>query len=308
METKREDILKEIIYRIFNGVQYWQDKKLLLQAIPIEFYTNKKIMLQLLGITSSNVSTENEAKRSMWNYQIIDNNMGDDILKNIHPDILDDLDFAKMAISKYNRTYIYLSKRLKASKELALLAALNEQGFEQNKKFTPILQYMPQKFQLDNEIALGATTRNIENLQFAQNLKKNKYFIIDIMNLIDDNQIKQKVLRTIDKNLLSDKRFMSQLDCFDNLCEKFHNDTEYVAHSVQHDIKILKKTKIFHESIIVAALNNNDYPKELILAQIFRYIERFNSDYDELNLKIRDKKILQRLFWEFGETVSEEFI
>jgi len=63
--------------------------------------------LQLLGITSNNVSAENEAKKDMWNYQVIANKMGDNILKNTHADILDDEEFARMAISKYNRTYIF---------------------------------------------------------------------------------------------------------------------------------------------------------------------------------------------------------
>lgn len=300
-------MLKDIISRIFNNVQYWQDKNLLLRAIPIDIYNNKRVILQLLGITSDNISVENDAKKDMWNYQIINYNMGDDILKNTHPDILDDKDFAKMAISKYNRTYIFLSKRLKASKELALHTALNEDYFEQNKNYAPILQYMPQVFQTDNEISLAATTRNIENIQYAINLRRNKYFIVDIMNLVDDNKIKQKVLQYIDRDLLSDKRFMSKLGCFDNLCDKFHNDTEYVSHAVMHDIKVLKKTKIFDESILVSALKNEDYSREKILSYAFRYIERFNSDYEELDSKIRNKKVLQKLFWEFGETISEEF-
>jgi hypothetical protein len=300
--------LKSIIDSIFNNVQYWQDKNLLLQAIPAEFYNNKAIMLGLLEITSLNVSVTNEAKKDMWNHQIIHYRMGDDILKNINSDILDDKEFAKAAIGKYNRTYIFLSNRLKASKQLALLAAKNEIGYDDNSYLTPILKYMPKVFQADNEIALSATTRNIENFQYATNLQRNKYFIIDIMNLLDDTEIKHKVLKYMDQDLLNDKRFVSKLGCFDNLCERFHNDTEYVAHAVMHDIKILKKTKIFDESIISSALKNKHYPKGLILASIFRYIERFNSGYDELDTKIKNKKIIQTLFWELGETVSDEFI
>jgi len=299
--------LKNIVNRIFSNVQYWQDKQLLLRAIPAEYYSNKRVMLQLLGITSDNVTGENDAKKDMWNHQIVNYHMGDDILQNIHLDILDDQEFAKMAISKYNRTYIYLSKRLKASKELALHAALNETGFNEEKYCTPILKYMPEIFQLDNEVSVAATTRNIENLPFAQNLKRNKYFIIDIMNLIYEDNIKKKILQYIDPDLLQDKRFMSKLGCFDNLCENCHGDTEYVMHAVEHDIDILKKTDIFDEAILLAALNNTDYSKEIVLAKVFRYIERFNSDYTELDENINDKAIMQRLLWELGETVADEF-
>jgi hypothetical protein len=300
--------MKSIIDKIFNNVSYWQDKKLLLRAIPQDLYSNKRVILQLLGITSNNVSLENDAKRDMWNYQIINYNMGDDILNNTNLDILNDKEFAKMAISKYNRTYIFLSKTLRASKELALHSAINEQGFDEVKNYTPILQYMPELFKLDNEIAVSATTRNIENLQYAPNLKKNKYFIIDIMNIIEEHNIKQKILEYMDQSLLLDKRFMSRLSCFDNLCEKFHNDTEYVAHSALHDIEILKKTNIFDESIIKATLKNTNYPREMILSYIFNYIERFNYNYEELDSKVKDKMILQKLFWEMGETISQEFL
>ena len=300
--------MKNIIDKIFNSVSYWQDKNLLLRAISTDLYLNKRVVLQLLGITSDNISIENEAKKDMWNHQIIVNKMGDDILRNTHPDILDDKDFAKMAISKYNRAYVFLSKRLKASHELALHSALNEHGFGQNQNTSPILQYMPKNFQLDNEIALSATTRNIENFQYASNLKNNKYFIIDIMNLTNDDHIKRKVLEYMNRDLLSDKKFMSKLGCFDNLCENFHNDTEYVANAVLHDIQVLKKTKIFDESIILSALENTDYPQEIILSYIFRYIEKFNSDYQELDAKIKDKEVLQKLFWSFGETITQEFI
>jgi len=174
----------------------------------------------------------------------------------------------------------------------------------------PILKYMPEKFKLDSEIALAATTRNIENLQYAQNLKRNKYFIIDMMNLVDDNSIKQQILRYIDQNLLQDKRFVSRLGCYDNMCEQFKNDIEYVANSALYDISILRKTKIFDESIIKGALNNDDIytSREVVISAIFRYIERFNSGYDELNSKIKDKHILHILFWEMGELITDEFV
>ena len=275
--------MKNIIDSIFKNVKYWQDKKLLLQAIDSDYYNNKNIIIRLLGITSQSISTINEAKKDMWNHQLNSNNMGDDILKNVNPEILNDIEFARGAIAKYNRTYLYLNKSLQASHELAKLAAFKEDSNENQLYNEPILKYMPEIFQKDHEIALMATTRNVDNLQYAINLKRNKYFIIDLMNFIFDYDIKQKVLRYIDKSLLSDKRFVSKLGCFDNLCEKFHGDKQYVASAVRHDMKILKKTNIFDQSIIKSALKNTDkrITKEETLAEIFRYIEKFNDDYDE---------------------------
>ena len=302
--------MKDIINGIFKNVKYWQDKKLLLQAIHPDYYNNKNIIVRLLGITSQSISAENEAKKDMWNHQLNTNNMGDDILKNVNPNILNDIEFARGAIAKYNRTYLFLNKSLQASHELAKLAAFKEDTNENQLHSEPILKYMPEIFQKDHEIALMATTRNVDNLQYAINLKRNKYFIIDLMNFIFDYDVKQKVLRYIDKGLLNDKRFISKLGCFDNLCEKFHGDKQYVASAVRHDMKILKKTNIFDQSIIKSALNNNDntITKEESLAEIFRYIERFNDDYEELDRNVKDKKLLKRLFWEFGETLSEEFM
>ncbi len=301
--------MKNIVNSMFNGIEYWQDKNLLLRAIHPEFYRDKNVIIQLLGITTGNISLENEAKRDMWNHQITQNNMGDDILKNVIPEILNDLDFAKKAISKYNRTYIFLSKTLKASQELALDTVIRE---EQNENINnpPILQYMPEVFQLHHEIALMATTRKISNLKYAINLRRNKYFIIDIMSLVDDNEIKKNILHYIDKHLLEDKRFIAKLGCFDTLCEKFHNDMQYLASAVKHDVKILRKTNIFHEAILSAALKSRNYQthKEETLSIIFRYIEKFHEDYISLNKKIEDKRILQKLFWEFGEIVSDEFL
>ena len=302
--------MKDIINGIFKNVKYWQDKKLLLQAIHPDYYNNKNIVIRLLGITSQSISPENEAKKDMWNHQLNTNNMGDDILKNVNPNILSDIEFARGAISKYNRTYLYLNKSLQASHELAKLAAFKEDTNEKQLYNEPILKYMPEIFQKDHEIALMATTRNVDNLQYAINLKRNKYFIIDLMNFIFDYDIKQKVLRYIDKSLLMDKRFVSKLGCFDNLCEEFHGDKQYVASAVRHDMKILKKTNIFDQSIIKSALRNTDknLTKEETLAEIFRYIERFNDDYNELDYNVKDKKLLKELFWQFGETISEEFM
>jgi len=133
---------------------------------------------------------------------------------------------------------------------------------------------------------------------------------MDIMNIIDDSQMKQKVLRYMDPDLLNDKRFISKLGCFDNMCEKYRGDTEFVASAVRHDISILKKTEIFDESILKSALKNNDMytSKETTLSAIFRYIEKFNHGYDELDSKIKDKRVLHTLFWSMGETISDEFI
>mgnify|MGYP003958660713 CR=1 FL=1 len=130
------------------------------------------------------------------------------------------------------------------------------------------------------------------------------------MNLLFETPLKQKVLKYIDRSLLSDKRFVSKLGCFDNLCENFHSDVEYVSNAVKYDINILKKTKMFDQAILKAALNtkSKDISREEILAEVFRYIERFNDDFDELDGKVKDKRILKELFWEFGETVSQEFI
>ena len=302
--------MKDIIDGIFKSVVYWQNKKLLLQAINPDYYNNKSIVLRLLGISSEMISSSNEAKRGMWNHHIYNGLMGDDILKQVNPMILKDKDFAYNAIMKYNRTYLYIDRALKASKELALLAASKENHFSDSPHQEPILKYMPQQFQDDSEIAVMATTRNIDNLQYATKLRRNKYFIIDIMNLTTDDDVKRKVLEYIDQDLFMDKKFVSQLGCFDNMCEKFHNDVEYVSHAVLHDISILRKTELFDESIIKSALRSKAYKenKEEVLAEIFRYIENFNYDFEELNKKIRNKRILHQLFWEFGETVANEFI
>lgn len=301
--------MKDIIDGIFNNVKYWLDKKQLLQAIPPDYYNNKNVMIRLLVVASESISSTNEAKRSMWNHHIRQNKMGDDILKNINPEILKDIEFAKHAINKYNRSYIFISNELKASRDLAITAASREE-YDEKDENDPILKFMPESFQLDHEISLMATTRNIENLPYAKNLQRNKYFIIDFIKFNDEDKIKRKILKYIDQDLLNDKKFVSKLGCYDNLCENFTNDTEFVANAVKHDIAILKKTKIFHESIIEAALENDEFyvSKEFVLADIFRYIEKFNHNYDELKQNVKNKKILHRLFWEMGETISDEFI
>ena len=302
--------MTQVIDAVFDSVKYWQEKKLLFAAIPYEYFSHKIIITRLLGVTSQSISPQNEAKKDMWNHHI-QNGLGDDILQNIDKKLLSDFEFAKNAILKYNRTYVYLDSSLKASRELALLAATKEENVDNPNKYkAPILEHMPPNFQIDHEIALMATTRNIENLRFATNLRRNKYFIIDIMNYTFDHDMKQKILKYIDRDLLNDKRFVSKLGCFDNLCKEFHGDMEYVTNAVRYDMDILKKTDMFDEKIIKAAFKSDKYKQtpDIALRDIFDYIERFNENYQELDEKIKDKKILHRLFWEFGETLSEEFI
>ena len=283
--------MKTTIEKIFNKVSYWQEKRTILSEINSDLYYNKRAVLSFLNISPQIVSTMQQAKREMWNYQIKHHNMGDDILKNTSKAILDDFDFAKDAIVKYNRTYIYLSPRLKASKELANLAAKHESNdFKQN---DPILKFMPESHQKDSEIALMAATRNIENIAYAPLLRQNKYFILDIINLIYEDDIRHRTLQLIDPELLNDKRFVSRLGCFDGLCERFRGDVEFVAFSVLNDIRILDKTELFDERIIKATLKSNDYmnDKEYALTKLFDYIQHFNSSYEELDTKIKDKKL-----------------
>ncbi len=302
--------MNSVIDEIFSNIDYWQDKNLLLNAIPYSCYQDKNTILKLLKVSSVHISEKNEAKKDMWNYQIIYNNMGDDILSNVSYEILADFNFTKTAISKYHRTYIFLNRTLRASEELAKLTVLNEQESTQDKYFPPILQHMPESFQKNPEIALVATTRNIENLRYAIDLRTNKYFIIDIMNSLSDNKIKQKILRFIDQDLLKDKIFIAKLGCFDNLCQNFHNDINYLVNAVSHDINILKKIKVFNEEILTAAINGDDFiqNRTKTIALIFRYIEKFNEDFSELNKNIKDKTLINKLFWLFGETISNELI
>ncbi len=299
-----------IIKSIFNKIDYWQDKNLLLRAIPIDAYTNANLILQLLEISGANVSNEDLAKKDMWNHQISQYKMGDDILKNVDPKILDNLSFAKSAIAKYNRSYIFLSKRLRASKELAMLTAKYEDKIENTHTKIPILKYMPKLFQEDSKIAIMATARYIENLKYATILQSNKYFLSDMMNFIIDPHIKSTILKYMDQSLLEDKKFVATLGCFDHLCDNYHNDIEYVSNAVLYDINILKKTKMFDERILKAVLKSDAYinDHQKTLATIFHYIEKFNEDFEQLNSKIKDKTILHKLFWEFGEIVSNEFI
>jgi hypothetical protein len=300
--------MKSTVDNIFSLVNYWQEKRLLLSAINPDFYHNKYVILALLGITPQTVSSSNFAKKDMWNHQLKKYNMGDDILKNTSKTILSDIDFATKAIVKYNRTYLYLSDELKANRNLAVLTAKFEtDAYSQNE---PILKFMCEGFQNDIEISALATMRNIDNLQYSQNLQNNRYFLVDMINLIYEKEIRYKVLRYMNPELLKDKRFVSKLGCFDGLCENFKGDSSFVAFSVENDIGILKKTEIFDEKIVKAIFNSKDYQKDKAKAivMLFRYIEKFNYDYEELESKISDKKLLHRLFWELAQVASDEFI
>jgi hypothetical protein len=299
--------MKKTIDDIFNRVSYWQDKTLLLRAIGANYFTNKNIMIRLLGISSGLVSYDNEAKRDMWNHQLHRYNMGDDILSKIAPEILDDMDFAQNAIVKYNRTYIYLSQRLQASRDLALVTASKETNTYPHNE--PILKYMPEIFQNDQEIATIATTRNIENLKYAPILQNNKYFILDVINLIYEDSIKYKVLEYMNQEFLHDKRFVSKLGCFDGLCEQFRGDEIFVSYTIMDDIDILDKVEMFSEKILESALKNKDYHTNhsYVLRKIFRYIESFNDDFNELNSKIKNKELLHKLFWELAQLSVDEF-
>jgi hypothetical protein len=300
--------MKQIIDNMFDTISYWQDKKLLLSAIKPEYYQNMNLILRLLHISSASVSPKNEAKKDMWNHQIVRYNMGDDILKNISQNILDKKEFALMAISKYYRSYIYLSKRLQASRQLALLCVKYENGEHPTNQ--PILSYMPEIFREDQEISAMATVRNIENLRFAPKLRNNKYFILDVINLIYEDSVRLKVLEYMNQEFLNDKRFVSRLGCFEGLCEKFRGDELFVAYTVMDDINILKKVEIFSEKIITYALKNKEYKHDpqKVLIRIFKYIEKFNDNFEQLEEKIKNKKLLNRLFWELALVASDDFL
>jgi len=302
--------MKKIIKNIFDNVKYWNDKNMLLKAIPYSYYQDKNIIIQLLNITSNNVTQVDEAKRDMWNHMIASQKLGDDILNNASDDVLNDVYFARKAIYKYNRTYIYLSEELQNNNDIASCAASNELVDTSDKYNAPILMYMPESLQNDVDISLVACSRNIHNIQYAPKLQKNKYFIIDIMNSISSIDDKRKILSYIDPTLLEDKIFVSKLGCFDNLCDRFQGDLIYVSNAVKYDIKILRKTELFDESIIKSVLyceyyNNNT---DTAIIELFDYIKRFNDSYTQLDNKIKDKNIINKLMWDMGEVLSDEMI
>jgi hypothetical protein len=301
--------MRNIIKSIFDDVKYWQDKTMFLKAINPSFYSDQEIMLHLLQIPSFLVSKDDEAKMEMWNHMIVSQKFGDDILNHIAPEILNNIDFAKKAIYKYNRTYIYLSEELQNNYEIANITASNEL-YSTNKYNAPILMYMPEMFQNDLDISLIASARNIHNIQYAPILQTNTYFIIDIMNSLSSYEDKQKVLSYIDQSLLEDKVFVSKLGCFDNLCDKFQGDILYVSNAVVYDINILKKTELFHESILKSIIHSDYYNnnKNTALVIIFDYIQRFNNNYRELDTKIEDKSLLNKLLWDSGDILLRESI
>ena len=300
--------MKQIISSIFGRVSYWQEKRLLLGAIDPDYYHNKKVILALLGIPSQLVDGADSAKKDMWNHQVKRYNMGDDILSQTSKSVLEDLEFASNAIVKYNRTYLYLPSHLQGVRRFALLAAKYEtDSFPHNE---PILKYMPENLRNDIEIAALATMRNIENLQYSNNLQNNRYFLIDLLNLLYENDVKYKVLKYMNPELLKDKRFISKLGCFDGLCENFKGDPSFVAFSVENDISILKKAEIFDELIVRSVFYSKDYKKNKhsALVMLFRYIEKFFHTHDEFDTHMQDKKLLGRLYWELSEIASSEFV
>ena len=101
--------MKNIIIKIFDNVKYWQEKKMLPRAINSDYYKSKEVLIELLGITPGLLPKEYEPKRDMWNHMINDKFMGDDILEQIDKNVLNDIDFAKRTIYKYNRSYVYLT-------------------------------------------------------------------------------------------------------------------------------------------------------------------------------------------------------
>ncbi|MCK5294842.1 MAG: hypothetical protein KAJ49_09330, partial [Arcobacteraceae bacterium] len=105
------------------------------------------------------------------------------------------------------------------------------------------------------------------------------------------------------------KRFVSKLGCFDGLCDKFHGDEIFISYTIMNDIDILDKVEMFTEKILEATLKNKDYYNnhEYVLRKIFRYIERFNDDLEELNSKIKNKDITNKLFWDLAQVASDSF-
>ena len=131
-----------------------------------------------------------------------------------------------------------------------------------------------------------------------------------MINFIYEDDKRYKILEYINQDLLNDKRFVSKLGCFNGLCEKFRGDVVFVSYTVINDIEILSNVEIFDEQIVAAGFKNKTYNEnpQYILTKIFKYIERFNDDFEELETKIKDKKLLHRIFWELGQMATEDFI
>lgn len=302
-------MFKEIIDNIFNKVSYWNEKKLLLEAIPLEYYNNKEIVLRLLKLPYGSVSPQNEAKREMWNHQVETELMGDDIIQKIDKRLLKDIDFVKLLIKKYNRSYIFLEDRIKDNKMIALLSSQYEirRTDNLNSNIKPILAYMSKENRDSLEIAGTAIMKNIRNIKYSKFLQDNKYFVADLFNKIDHHDTKSFLINNINKNLLIDKKFVARLGCFDNLCKTFKGDLEYLSEAVVYDLNILKKVEHFDEKIVKNAMLNKNVSHEDKIITIFKYIERFNDDEYDLISKIKDKELLNKLLWEMGTILSYDY-
>ena len=298
--------MKKTIQNIFDNVHYWQEKEKLLKAIPEYYYSNEELIINLLYIKPGFLGKAYDAKRDMWNHMLVSKKMGDDILNNTSSDVLDSLEFAKQAVTKYNRTYIYLSEKLQNNIFIVKSTIQNEPTPGIEEYIAPILMYMPEIYQNDIDLSLNACSKNFHNIKYAPKLQRNKYFIIDIMNLTKSNKDKKTILSYIDQELLEDRAFVGKLGCFDNVCDKFKGDLIYVRNAVTADINILKKTDLFDESILEAVLYSDYYHENIdeSIEIVFNYIKRFNNNVKELNEKIEDKTILDKLLWDMGEILS----
>jgi len=298
--------MKKTIKKIFDNVHYWQEKDKLLKAIPEYYYSNEELIINLLYIKPGCLGKDYDAKRDMWNHMLVSAKMGDDILNNTSSDVLSSLEFAKQAVTKYNRTYIYLSEELQNNIFIVKSTIQNEPTPGIEEYIAPILMYMPEIYQNDIDLSLSACSKNFHNIKYAPKLQRNKYFIIDIMNSTKSNKDKKTILSYINQELLEDKAFVGKLGCFDNVCEKFKGDLVYVRNAVTADINILKKTDLFDESILEAVLYSDYYHENIdeSIEILFNYIKRFNNNVQELNDKIEDKTILDKLLWDMGEILS----
>jgi hypothetical protein len=298
--------MKNTIQKIFNNVHYWQEKEKLLKAIPEYCYCNADVIVNLLNVKPGFLGKDFEAKREMWNHMILSQKLGDDILSRTCDDVLASLEFAKQAVVKYNRAYIYLSEELQNNIYIVKNTIANEPIPKPEQYIAPILMYMPEVYQNDIDLSLNACSKNFHNIKYSPKLQRNKYFIIDIMNITESNKDKKTILSYIDQELLEDKAFVGKLGCFDNVCDKFRGDLVYITNAVTKDINILKKTELFDESILEAVIYSDEYHENIdeSIELVFNYIKRFNNDVEELNNKIEDKTILNKLLWDMGEILS----
>jgi len=298
--------MKNTIRKIFDNVHYWQEKDKLLKAIPEYYYSNAELIINLLHVKPGFLGKEYEARRDMWNHMIVSAKMGDDILSKTSSDVLSSLEFAKQAVVKYNRAYIYLSEDLQNNIYIVRTTIENEPTPKSEQYIAPILMYMPDIYQNDIDLSLMACSKNFHNIKYAPKLQRNKYFIIDIMNITQSNKDKKTILSYIDQELLEDRAFVGKLGCFDNVCDKFRGDLIYVTNAASNDINILKKTELFDEAILEAVIYSDYYHENIdeSIEIVFNYIKRFNNSVEELDSKIEDKSILNKLLWDMGEILS----